>query len=348
MSLFPVMNAPRKIRPEGNPNAPIAIVGDYTSAFDANALKPFQGAGGQVLGQCLHLAGLIRGEVYLTHLIKSPPTRRSPPRGRDGPCPEYFLEGKGQFTPAGQAHLDELRAELNASGCHVVVACGRAAAQALAGVRALSARRGYIHPSVGLNRTVKVIPTHAPSQAMRGNFTYRHMITCDLRKAKEESLFPELIRPARHLVYEYSNVEEALQWIKYFADNPQKPLSVDIEVINFEVSCINLSNDPKIGVVIPLADRWELDEEAFIWRALDKLLSNPHTTKVLQNSIFDIQFMLSRYGVHIKGPIHDTMVGHSVMYPELPKGLGFLGSIYCGAQEYWKDMVKFDDIKENS
>jgi len=36
------------------------------------------------------------------------------------------------------------------------------------------------------------------------------------------------------------------------------------------------------------------------------------------------------------------------MYPELPKGLGFLGSIYCGSQEYWKDMVKFDDIKDNS
>jgi len=348
VSFFPTMNAPRKIRPEGNPNAKIAIVGDYTSAFDDNALKPFQGTGGQVLEQCLHLAGLIRGEVYLTHCIKSKPTKRSPPKGRDGPCPEYFLEGKGVFTPAGQAHVDSLREELNASAANVVVTCGRAAAQALAGVKALTARRGYVHESVGLDRVVKVIPTHHPGQAVRGMFTYRHMITCDLRKAKVESAFPELSRPERHLVYEYANVEEALQWIQYFAEQVDKPLSVDIEVINYEVSCINLSVDPKVGCVIPLADRWTLEEEILLWHALSKLLGNPHTTKVLQNAIFDVQFMLSRYGVYIRGPIHDTMIGHSCAYPELPKGLGFLGSIYCGAQEYWKDKVKFDDIKENS
>ena len=129
MSLFPVMNAPRKIRPEGNPNAPIAIVGDYTDAFSANALKPFQGSGGQVLGQCLHLAGLIRGEVYLTHLIKSPPTRRYPPRGRDGPCPEYFLEGKGQFTPGrtGPPRRTSGRAERGGMQCGGCLRPGRCA-----------------------------------------------------------------------------------------------------------------------------------------------------------------------------------------------------------------------------
>lgn len=348
MSFFPVMNAARRIKPEGNPNAKIVIVGDYTTAFDDNAMKPFQGTGGQVLEQCLHLAGLIRGEVYLTNCIKSKPHHRSPPKGVNGPCPEFFLEGKAQFTSAGLEHVEALRDELNATAANVIVACGKAASVALADVRAVAAKRGYVFPSVGLNRTVKVIPTHHPNQAVRGMFTYRHMITCDLRKAKEESTFPDLVRPNRNLIFEYSNVEEALQWIEYFAGQVNKPLSVDIEVINFEVSCINLSVDPSVGCVIPIADRWELDEELLIWRALSKLLGNPATTKVLQNSIFDVQFMLSRYGVYIRGPIHDTMVGHSCMYPELPKGLGFLGSIYCGSQAYWKDMVKFDDIKENS
>ena len=61
--------------------------------------------------------------------------------------------------------------------------------------------------------------------------------------------------------------------------------------------------------------------------------------------MFDIPFLLTRAGVDVRGPIHDTMVGHSVLYPELQKGLGFLGSIYCGAQEYWKDTVKFKNIK---
>lgn len=346
MSFFPNMNVGRKIKPEGNPSAVIAVVGDYTSAFDDQALKPFQGAAGQVLDQCLHLAGLIRGEVYLTNVIKSKPSRRAPPKSAAGPCPEFFHEGKAIFTDTGLRHLEELQAELNASGANVIVACGKAASVALAGCKALAARRGYIHPSVGLNRVVKVIPTHHPSQAMRGNFTYRHMITCDLKKAKRESLFPELNRPDRKLIYEYSSLEEACQWLDYFQG--KSPLSVDIEVINFEVSCINLSTRADLGCVIPIADRWTLEEEMVIWRRLDKLLGDTRTTKILQNAIFDIQFMLSRYGLHIAGPIHDTMVGHSCMYPELPKGLGFLGSIYCGSQAYWKDMVKFDDIKDNS
>lgn len=346
MSFFPTMNVQRKIRPEGNPNAKIAIVGDYTSAFDDNALKPFQGAGGQILEQCLHLAGLIRGEVYLTNLIKSKPTKRLPPKSRDGACAEYFLEGRGVFTPAGLIHLEALREELDATAANVVVACGKAASVALAGVTALTAKRGYVFPSVGLKEQRKVIPTHHPSQAVRGMFTYRHMITCDLKKAKVESQFRELVRPQRTLIYEYSNVEEALAWINYFVG--KSPLSVDIEVINFEVSCINLSCSPDLGCVIPVADRWNEDDEFLIWRALAELLGNKKTEKVLQNSIFDIQFMLSRYGLEIRGPIHDTMIGHSCLFPELPKGLGFLGSIYCGAQQYWKDMVRFDDIKENS
>ncbi len=42
------------------------------------------------------------------------------------------------------------------------------------------------------------------------------------------------------------------------------------------------------------------------------------------------------------------MIGHSVMFPEFPKGLDFLGSLYCGSQAYWKDAVKFDNIKGES
>lgn len=346
MSFFPNMNVRRLVKPEGDPAARIAIVGDYTSAFDDNALKPFQGTAGTVLEQCLHLAGLIRGEVYLTNLIKTKPSRRYPPGSTQGPCPEFFLENKNTFTEAGNEHLQRLREELDATACNVVVACGRAASVALAGVPQVAAKRGYVFPSIGLRRSRKVIPTHQPGNAYRGMYTNRHMIVCDLKKARAESMFPELIRPDRTLIYEYASVEEALQWIDYFRGKPE--LSVDIEVINFEVSCINLACDGRVGVVIPIADRWDLDEELFIWRALASLLGDESTTKILQNAIFDIQFMLSRYGVEIKGPIHDTMVGHSCMYPELPKGLGFLGSIYCGSQEYWKDMVKFDDIKDNS
>ncbi len=125
-------------------------------------------------------------------------------------------------------------------------------------------------------------------------------------------------------------------------------LAFDIEVVNYEVACISFSTSPEIGIVVPITDRWTEEEELHIWRAVQKLLGNPKTVKVAQNAIFDIHFLLTSTGIEVRGPIHDTMVGHSVMYTELPKGLGFLGSIYCGAQAFWKDKVNFHDVKEES
>ena len=85
-----------------------------------------------------------------------------------------------------------------------------------------------------------------------------------------------------------------------------------------------------------------------MWRGIQGVLGNPNSTKVIQNSMFDVPFLLTRNGITVRGSIHDTMIAHSIMFPELQKGLGFLGSIYCGSQEYWKDTVKFKNIKDES
>jgi hypothetical protein len=178
------------------------------------------------------------------------------------------------------------------------------------------------------------------------------MIVADLKKARMESTFPEIVRPERTLIYEYSSVEEALQWMEFLVTQPE--LAFDIEVINYAVSCISFSPRPDLGVVIPIANSdfrpqgWTEDEEVMLWRGIQNVLGNPSSTKIVQNGSFDIHFLLTECGVTVAGPIRDTMIGHSVMFPELPKGLDFLGSIYCGSQEYWKDSVKFKNIKDES
>jgi hypothetical protein len=92
-----------------------------------------------------------------------------------------------------------------------------------------------------------------------------------------------------------------------------------------------------------------LEEEIAIWRKIQQVLGNEKSIKVVQNGLmFDIPFLYEHNGIITRGPIHDTMIAHSVMYPDLPKGLNFLGSIYCGSQEYWKGMVKFKNIKESA
>jgi hypothetical protein len=98
--------------------------------------------------------------------------------------------------------------------------------------------------------------------------------------------------------------------------------------------------------------KWTVEEEAMLWRRIATILGHPKIVKVFQNGIFDVHFLLVRCGVRVfpltAEMFEDTMLAHSIMFPEMLKGLGFLGSLYCGSQEYWKDMVKFQNIKESA
>jgi Uracil-DNA glycosylase len=326
----------------GRDTAKIIVVGDYTSQFDDRELKPFSGPAGTVMESCLHAAGLIRGEVYLTNCFKSKTTRPGKFANMD-----FFDEKKKTFTELGLEHADMLRKELDKHKANVIVAAGNPALKALTSLSSVSKYRGYVCQADKLNGR-KLIPTHSPNSTMRGNYVQRQMIVADLRKAKMECDSPLIVRPERQLIYSFENVEEVLQWLAYFEKQPI--LSFDIEVINYEVSCISFASDPSIGVVVPIGDStgikrpWTEDEELQIWRGVQRTLGT-ESDKVGQNLLFDTHFLLTRNGIVVKGKLHDTMIAHSVMFPELPKGLDFLGSLYCGAQEYWKDSVKFNNIK---
>lgn len=319
----------------GSKQSKIAIVGDYTDGFDIKAMRPFSGPGGTILENCLHNAGLIRGECYLTNLIKE----------RTDKVEYFYSKTKHTFTDRGLEYVQMLAEELAEVDANVIVAAGEMAFAALCELDRLTMYRGYVFESTLLPGR-KVIPIHSPRGAIRGMYTHRYLIATDLKKVKYESSFPELRRPERQLVYEYTCVEEALEWLRYFEDQPQ--VGFDIEVLQYEVSCISMASTPDLACVFPTDTRWNLDEAVLIWRGIQAVLGNPKSTKIVQNSMFDVPFLLTRNGVVIRGPLHDTMVGHSIVYPELQKGLGFLGSIYCGSQEYWKDTVKFKNIKDES
>lgn len=339
MSFIPVMNSKKGIQPSGDPLSKIAIVGGFSDTFDERAGRPFNGPAGTVLEQCLHNAGIIRGEVYVTNTVLP----RVDPRDHH----KYYNDKTFRFTELGMENVLRLKEELDNCGANVIIVAGQVAFSALCNLRYLSRYRGYVFESSLLKKPRKVIPIHHPMDSIRGMYQYRYMIVCDLKKAKLESTYPELRRPERTLIYRYDSCMEALDWLEYYAT--QKIVGFDIEVINYEMSCISFSSSPDVACVIPITERWTLEEEFLIWRAIQKVLGNPDSIKVVQNGMaFDIPFLLTRCDVEVRGEIRDTMIAHSIMYPTLPKSLGFLGSIYCGSQFYWKDTVKFTNIKEES
>jgi uracil-DNA glycosylase family 4 len=345
MSHLPMPPGRKIVKGYGREEAKIAIVGDYTSRFDIIEDKPFSGFVGDILNECLRSANILRSDVYLTNVFKS--DTKIP--GKDS-NKDFFDEGKKKFTTLGYEHAEMLQEELNNIGANIIVAAGAPALLALTALDRISAYRGYITHATKLDFPRKILPTFSFSVTVRA-YLNRYIIINDLRKAREQSAFPEIRRPEREVIYDYSSLEEITRWLEYIYAGPQ--VSFDIEVINYAIASVQFSITPELAVVVPLGpsdlkpNGWSLEEEAYLWRWIQKILGT-EKPKVAQNGIFDIHFLATECGIVVRGPLHDTMISHHIMHPDMQKGLEFLGSIYCGSQMHWKRDVKFDNIKEES
>jgi uracil-DNA glycosylase family 4 len=64
---------------EGNPNADIVFIGEAPGKQEDIQGKPFVGASGKFLNEMLAQAGMVRGDVYITNIVKyRPPNNRDP------------------------------------------------------------------------------------------------------------------------------------------------------------------------------------------------------------------------------------------------------------------------------
>lgn len=329
----------KEIQAEGSKDAKIAIIGEAGGRHEEVAGRPFVGPAGTVLDACLQAAHISRRECYITNVVKITP------RGND--IAPYFRDTPkgGSFTPMGQEWVNRLREELKDVRANVLVVLGKVALCATTSYSRISKYRGYVLEGLPAIGGRKVIPAYHPAASLRGQYLLRYYITADLQKAKVESEFPAIVRPARRIIVP-ETLNECREWINYLRECPA--WASDIEVVNFEVSAIGFAPSNDLAISIPMYhEHWTEEEECIIWRDIAGLMGG-NAVKIFQNGIFDCNFLVYRCGIHVAPPIEDTMIMHSVQYPELLKGLEFLVSIHCGAQQYYKDMVKWDNIKKEA
>lgn len=355
----------REVPADGSRNAAIAIIGEAPGMHELSRGKPFVGAAGGVLDKCLHGAGIIRAEVYLTNVIKHKLDANE--------LHHYYVSpqrGKGWFTDAGLEWVVRLWTELGSNHHHILVPLGKPAMSALTGEDSITKYRGYVfempdrigwkRPDGTVYRDVphrlvgmKVLPSIHPAATLHGSpWQWRYYLAGDLEKVRANS-DPGLFRPQRNLIIART-YEDMMRWLEHYSrdDEDISPLSVDIEVMNYCLSCFCISESPSMSVTFPVYDTLTEQQECSLYRALQRVMQN-RRPKIMQNGMFDTHFLWTRYGIATAGITEkesymDTMLGHSVMYPDFLKGLGFLGSLYCGTQEYWKDMAKFKNVKEDS
>ncbi len=75
----PCETAANLVPGEGDPDADVVVVGEAPGAAEDAAGRPFVGAAGRRLDGLLELAGLARGEVFITNVVKGrPPANRDP------------------------------------------------------------------------------------------------------------------------------------------------------------------------------------------------------------------------------------------------------------------------------
>lgn len=316
------------------PNARICIVADYPSYADQQVSKGYSDSAGSTLAQTLSHSGLSMSEVSLVFVIDDACTMAESLR---------YWSPKGGFTSLGTAKFSQLASAMKEANANVYVPLGEMALQALTNKKGITKWRGSILQSNEWFDSVKVIPTMDPRSAIR-QYLYRYFMSADFKRVQVESISKELNLTQRNLKVQPSYME-AVAWLEYCLT--VSAVAVDIEVYKMEVSCISFATSACECMSIPFDSRWTIEEEMVLWRLVAKLLESPDKTFVYQNGMFDLSFLFNRNKINgHKGRIEDTMIKHNLNYPDFPKGLGFITSLYT-REPYYKDEGKtwFNDLK---
>jgi uracil-DNA glycosylase len=197
-------------------------------------------------------------------------------------------------------------------------------------------RNGSVEPGPEAEAEFKFLPTYHPAAIFRA-WHWRPIVLADLLKAQRERHSARLTRPSRSLLI-CPSIAEVEGWTRD-ALRSARLLAPDIETLKGQIRCIGFARSREDVLVIPFIARltggsyWASEhEELRAWRCVRALLES-EIPKVFQNGLFDLQYLAPF--ARPRNCRHDTMLLHHALFPEMQKGLGFLGSVYTNEQS-WK------------
>ena len=350
----------------GPRTARIAFVAEAWGETEQTLRRPLVGNAGLEFASLLHESDIVtelppkypgrelaswwdRQDVFLTNLIAGRPTpssndfvalcgSKAEVGGKTYTYPPIHL-GK-YLRPEYLGELDRLAQELREVAPCVVVALGGKAAWALLRDARISKTRGATAPST-LVPSLKVLPTYHPSYLFQ-MWSDRPIVLADLAKAKRESAFAEFRRPERTVIVNPS-LQEIDAWVSETLANRPPLLSCDIETTGGQIESIGFARSRSEALVVPFIVRspivrsyWNsVTEECAAREQCQRLLASG-IPLLGQNFLYDMQYLL-RENFKLANVAQDTMLRHHVLFPELEKGLGFLGSCYTN-EPAWKLM----------
>lgn len=334
--------------PVGPRDAKVVVVGEFPTDYDCMERVPFSGPAGKLFDQSLRSAGLCRNEIYFTYVCKTKPTK-----GDASTFYERTKAGKpdprrAKPTAYLQEQIDSFKLELGTLNPNVILLSGSESLRATLNLRGIQDWRGSILSS----HWGKCIPTLNPVDVLR-DYKDRVLVDIDIKRASDEAKTHCLNLPTMEFLL-VPNYDTVLR----FLSSVNNIFAFDIETTSNHVRCLAISTKRNSAICIPfmckngqsaaqrlsrnvgveysngLTSYWSNEEEFRILEKLNELFSNPNIEKVAQNFPFDSTVLASEFGFEIRGKVHDTMLKHHVVYPELRKSLDFLCSIYTRIPYY--------------
>lgn len=336
----------------GPRNAKIALVAECWGQQEELTKQPLIGTTGQELNRMLAEAGINRAHCFTTNTFALRPTDNKidklclDKKGVGGKAYVLPATNMGKYIePRFLPELDRLREELEVVKPNLVIALGAISCWGLLQSPKIGSIRGTTTEST-LVPGQKVLATYHPSAVYR-NWSLRPIVVADLMKAKREAEFPEIKRPQRFILVRPS-IPEMYAWWREHGD--AKYLAFDIETTKGQIRNIGFATSRSHAINIPfiVQDKswWPtLCGELAAWQFVQMVLDSP-AVKVAQNGLYDLQY-LWRAGIRVRNYREDTMLLHHALYPEMQKGLGFLGSIYTGEPSWKLLRGKAEELKRD-
>ena len=308
----------------GPMGARLMILGECPTPEDTTTGKLFCKSG--TLNSLLNDAGINRQECWMTSVSKywvppSPGKKKIP----------FAVRAKQHGIDINQ-QLSDLQEEINAIKPNTIMAVGRSALWALSGKIDIESYRGSIMHGMGTKFVPTFNPDHlnwnASSDIEFRGYWNRQIILVDMKRAKKQSSFRELILPSRNLQIA-RNSYQLYEFIQMYKDRIR--LAVDIEANGTCIPvCIGLAFNKHHGLTVPL---WNTQGISTIptsdliqmWIMLADLLMRCEI--VGQNFNYD-RDKIRRLGFTIRKLVSDTMLKAHAINPELPKGLAFNTSLF--------------------
>lgn len=326
----------------------VMIVGEAPAKNEIETGKNFIGASGDILFEALSEHKLNRYNLYITNVFKV----RLP--GDD-------VKRVGEILSKDE--IDEqirfLHLEVKTINPNVILALGNTALAALTGKTKIGGT-GILKWRGSILRGItghKVIPTIHPAAFIQRSeskelFSWKQMIFLrfDINRAVEESTTPAILLPKRNIVIARRSYD-LYSFLRRYEGRDK--VANDIETYRGMPICTGFAFSKDEAIAVPLFDMRgpgntsiliPRHERIQMWRLVAELLSS-NIRKIGQNYDFDMTIQ-DRFGLKVNEFYSDTILKTAVLFPELPKSLGVLTSLFTREPYYKDEGREYNPIKD--